>query len=142
MQTPRYLLDTNILVHHVRGDATWDGIRDEYQLLLIEPKPIISIVTTAELKSLSKQFRWGPAKLDKMDFLLGYLDEIPIDGPELVDRYATIDAHTQERGQKMGKNDLWIAATAVLADATLLTTDADFDRLHPDFLTVERIAPA
>ncbi len=141
MPTPRYVLDTNLLVHHVRDDATWDRIREDYQLLLIEPKPIISIATTAELKSLSKQFHWGRAKLDKMDFLLGYLDEIPIDDHKLVDHYATIDAHTQNRGEKMGKNDLWIAATAVLADATLLTTDTDFDQLHPHFLNVERIEP-
>ena len=33
--------------------------------------------------------------------------------------------------------DRWIAATAKAADATLLTTDKDFDPLHPRY--VERI---
>jgi tRNA(fMet)-specific endonuclease VapC len=134
------LLDTNILVHYVRGDATWDGIRDECQLLLIDPKPLISIVTVAELKLLSMQFHWGSAKLDRMEFLLGYLDEIPIDSRKLVDYYALFDSHLRDRGQKMGKNDLWIAATASLADARLLTTDHDFDRLDPDFLALECVA--
>lgn len=34
----------------------------------------------------------------------------------------------------MGKNDLWIAATAVAADAFLLTTEKDFDYLIPSHL--------
>ena len=42
----------------------------------------------------------------------------------------------------MGKNDLWIAATAVAYGATLLTTDSDFDRLVPFTLDRILIAPA
>ena len=34
----------------------------------------------------------------------------------------------------MGKNDLWIAATASVLDLTLLTTDKDFDHLKDVFL--------
>jgi len=135
------LLDTNILIHYVRGDELWEAIRADYQLLLIEPKPIISIVNAAELRSLALQFQWGPAKLDKMEFLLGYLDEMFIDSREMVDAYSTIDAHLSKVGHKIGKNDLWIAATAYLNDATLLTTDRDFDPLDPLFLKREWIPP-
>ena len=39
----------------------------------------------------------------------------------------------------MGKNDVWIAATASVLDATLLTTDNDFDHLNKEFLTVAKI---
>jgi tRNA(fMet)-specific endonuclease VapC len=38
--------------------------------------------------------------------------------------------------RNMGKNDLWIAATAFLFGLTLVTTDHDFDHLHPDFIEV------
>jgi len=41
----------------------------------------------------------------------------------------------------LGKNDLWIAATAIAFSATLLSTDADFDPLHPTFIRLERLAP-
>ena len=40
----------------------------------------------------------------------------------------------------MGKNDLWIAATAAVEGATLLTADNDFDLLSGTFLTVEKIS--
>lgn len=36
----------------------------------------------------------------------------------------------------MGKNDLWIAATASAIDATLITSDKDFDHLDGNYLTV------
>ncbi len=142
MASPLYLLDTNILVHSVRHDATWGRIRDEYQLLLIDPTPIISIVTAGELRSLALQFRWGPVKLDRMEFALGYFDVVPVEDPALVDNYAGIDAHFQLHGHNMGKNDLWIAATVVRFDAHLLTTDRDYDPLDPLFLTRDWIAPA
>ena len=39
----------------------------------------------------------------------------------------------------MEKNDLWIAATASVLDASLLTTDSDFEHLHDEFLVVEMV---
>jgi len=36
----------------------------------------------------------------------------------------------------MGKNDLWIAATASVLNADLLVIDHDFDHLHGAFLSV------
>ncbi|MBX3397427.1 MAG: type II toxin-antitoxin system VapC family toxin [Gemmataceae bacterium] len=137
----QYLLDTNILVHCVRDDDLWAEIRESYQLMLIEPIPLISIVTAAELRSLALQFEWGPEKLDRMEFALGYFIELPVDSRDLVNTYATLDAHLQRSGQKMGKNDLWIAATTILADAVLISTDRDFERLAPTYLRLERMEP-
>jgi hypothetical protein len=39
----------------------------------------------------------------------------------------------------MGKNDLWIAATAFVTKSTLLTTDDDFDHLDPQFIDVVKL---
>lgn len=50
-----YLLDTNVLVHYLRGDSTGDFIRQKYNLLLHEPKPLLSVVTDGELRSLARQ---------------------------------------------------------------------------------------
>jgi tRNA(fMet)-specific endonuclease VapC len=41
----------------------------------------------------------------------------------------------------MGKNDLWIAATASVYECKLLTTDLDFQHLHPQFVDVTYISP-
>ena len=39
----------------------------------------------------------------------------------------------------MGKNDLWIAATAMATGAELITTDKDFSHLDGHFLKVHYI---
>ena len=39
----------------------------------------------------------------------------------------------------MGKNDLWIAATAAVTGAKLLSADNDFDHLNGTFLDFEKI---
>lgn len=136
---PLYLLDTNILVHYVRQDATWEHLRRTYNLLIVEPIPTISIVTAGELRSLAIQNRWGERKLDQMEFALGYFQEVAISTPALVRAYAALDSAMAARGHYMGKNDLWIAATAAVTGATLLTTDADFDPIPPEFLARIRV---
>lgn len=66
----------------------------------------------------------------------------------IIERYAEIDAYSQGKlkGEKvdfssrnMGKNDLWIAATASIFDLELITTDRDFEHLNPRFLKLTRI---
>ena len=76
------------------------------------PAPIISVVTAGELRSLAFQFNWQAAKVDQMEFYLGYLKRVSIDDAEILQAYAVIDAHCQRIGQPLGKNDAWIAATA------------------------------
>jgi tRNA(fMet)-specific endonuclease VapC len=134
-------LDTNVLVHLVRGDAVWARVRATYQPLLIDPRPIISVVTAGELRSLALQFDWGSVKTDQMEFYLGYLQRVSIDDSEIIRAYAVIDAHCQRTGHPLGKNDTWIAATAVVTGARLLTTARDFDWLDPLFLSRDWIDP-
>jgi predicted nucleic acid-binding protein len=138
---PLYLLDTNILVHLIRGDAVWLRVRAIYQPLLIDPRPLLSVVSVGELRSLALQFNWQAEKLDQMEFYLGYFQRISIDDPEILRAYAVIDAHGHRTGPPLGKNDVWIAATASVLRARLLTTDKDFDRLDPLFLSHDWIDP-
>jgi predicted nucleic acid-binding protein len=55
-----YLLDTNILVHLVRGDHAGEEIKAKYAPYTKDPKPLICAVTDGELRSLSLLFSWGP----------------------------------------------------------------------------------
>ncbi len=133
------LLDTNIFVHLVRDDAVGQHLKRERQLLLTEVTPAFCVVTEGELRSLAYQFDWGEEKVEKMRFLLEYFRRVPIDTPATMEAYAVIDAYSKSQGIKMGKNDLWIAAVAHVTGFELLTTDADFDHLHPAFLRRTRI---
>ena len=141
MISPLYLLDTNILVHLIRRDDTGERIRHLYNPLMTDPRPLISVVTDGELRSLSFQFGWGKEKTEKSRFFLSYFQRITIDTEDILQADALIDTYSERAGRSMGKNDLWIAATAHITGAYILTTDADFDHLDPLFLKREWIDP-
>ena len=94
------------------------------------------MVTLGEMHSLAKQLSWGQRKIDALGDLLRNLVVVDINNAPVVARYADLDVWSMNRGRKMGKNDLWIAATASVTGATLMTLDADFDHLHPVHLTL------
>ena len=83
----------------------------------------------------------GRDKLDRMEFLLSYFQTVPVDSPDQISIYSEIDNFCLERGRVMGKNDLWIAATAALTDARLLTSDADFELHDGVFLNLDGSEP-
>lgn len=55
--------------------------------------------------------------------------------------YEAIDTYSLANGRRMGKNDIWIAATAKAAGIVLLTTDKDFDHLHPSIIKRNYLDP-
>ena len=59
--------------------------------------------------------------------------------PSIVNRYAIISDMCRRNGHALGDNDRWIAATAAVTGACLLTADADFDPLHPSHVTREYV---
>lgn len=123
-------------------DATGRYIKATYDLLMTEVRPFLCVVTEGELRSLAYQWRWGDDKREQMRFFLDYFGRALIDTPTMMEAYALIDSYSERTGNSMGKNDVWIAATAHVTGATLLTTDGDFDHLVPAFLNRERITAA
>ncbi len=146
-----YLLDTNIILNLIRKTPLADKIRAEFNTTNTAPILLISVASEGEIRSLSMQNKWGVKKLEQMQIALLSFVIIPIESQDLILRYAEIDAYSQGKldgktlpvglsSRNMGKNDLWIAATASVLQAKLLTTDADFDHLKGVFLDVEKFA--
>lgn len=143
-----YLLDTNIIVAYLRNNLTAEIIDKKYSPLKKEFKPSISVVTLGELKSLALKNSWGNRRIENLKELLEEIIIVDINAEDILQKYAEIDAFSQGRlegrvsnftARNMGKNDIWIAATASVLDATLLTTDSDFDHLHEEFLQVAKV---
>ncbi|MEM6700032.1 MAG: PIN domain-containing protein, partial [Bacteroidota bacterium] len=123
-------------------------IEEKYQLFTGDNTLIVSVVTLGELKSIERQFKYGAKKKAKIKSLLENLLKIDLNIEEIIERYAEIDAFSQGKhdlkksnftSRNMGKNDLWIAATASVYDAILITTDKDFIHLDKEFLQLECI---
>ena len=135
-----YLLDTNILIYLIRENPI---VKTELSNLgIFEPENTvsISIASFGEILSFALQNNWGERKKENLENLVLNLRPIPIIKRELLDAYAEIDTYSKGKlierplptgltARKMGKNDLWIAATTNLTQATLITNDNDFDHL-------------
>lgn len=141
------LLDTNILIYLSKSSEhlLLNSISDP------EDKTFISVTALAELKSIALQNNWGQKKWKAIEKIINRSALLEIN-ENLLEIYAQIDAYSQRKNssfqeypfatpRNMGKNDLWIAATAALLNLTLVTTDKDFDHLHKVFLEVKRITP-
>jgi predicted nucleic acid-binding protein len=145
-----YILDTNILLQILRGDSRVTPQLTPFNLYHPDTYALISIVTIAELLSIAQQNNWGSSKMRQLETLIKAFKAVPIDKRVLLDLYAAIDTFSKGKhstkmlpsdttARKMGKNDLWIAATAHLFNATLITTDKDFDHLNGTFIQVHKI---
>jgi predicted nucleic acid-binding protein len=138
-----YVLDTNIFAGYVRDAPHSRYVDQEYAPLERNNIALISVVTRGELQSLAYQFDWGKQKKNHLQDVLSSVRAVPVQSVDVINRYAEIDAFSQNAlpgrdvdgsDRNMGKNDVWIAATASVVDATLITTDDDFDHLHGEFL--------
>ncbi|MFM9839569.1 MAG: nucleotide-binding protein [Cyclobacteriaceae bacterium] len=121
------LLDTNIILQNqIRKNIS------------VPPDSFISIITVGELESLALQLNWGYQKQTALNSFLSYVPIIDIDSA-IAKLYGFVDAYSQGKlltkplpagmtSRDMGKNDLWIAATA-LYYIELHTIDNDFDHL-------------
>jgi tRNA(fMet)-specific endonuclease VapC len=141
-----YLFDTNLLLLKLRQHPYWQAIHQKYHLNTATN--LISIVSIAELYALALRNSWGTARVTQIDALRKEFVEMDIYYEDVLQTYAQIDAFSQGKfsgmplfgsSRNMGKNDLWIAATASAFDLTLLTTDADFNHLEGSFLKLELI---
>ncbi len=143
-----YLLDTNIVLIYTRNSDITNSIEEKYDLFNPENELYISVVTVAELKSIILQKNYGERKIKTLEHLLSKFSIIDINIVEILDQYAQIDAYSQGKlkgkpsnfsARNMGKNDLFIAATAGVYDLLLVTTDNDFKHLSPDYLRLEKV---
>jgi len=148
----RFLLDTNILLGLTR-EADW--ARWTYtRFHLGDPDAIsfTSIVCKGEILAIAERNGWGPRKRTTLDRMLSEFPDLPIRDPNILRSYALIDAWSRGKSVSapgeapppkpavpMGKNDLWIAATAHASGAILLSTDGDFEHLDGVWFRYERI---
>ncbi len=65
------VLDTNILVHWLRGKEFGAKLHADYALGARSPRPIVPLVVKAEIKSLAYQFNWGTTGTERSTSFCG-----------------------------------------------------------------------
>lgn len=97
-----------------------------YQPHLLGASVYISFQTVAEMRFGALNKRWGIRRKQQLETFLapftiiGYTDA-------LADCWAIIMQEARQAGRRLETGDGWIAATALLLNAPLLTHDKDFD---------------
>lgn len=140
-----YLLDTNIVLIYSRDNDLSRAIERKHQLFRTSNRTLLSIVTVGELNALSKKLNLGQRRRDQIQRTIDTSIIVDISNESLIETYGDIDYLTsgkidvrvhgdQLSARNMGKNDIWIAATTRVFDLTLVTTDKDFQVLHPDVI--------
>lgn len=138
-----FLLDTNIFLACTRQSSPISHlVESTYNLSRLINVPLISVITKGEILAIALRNGWQQKRRDTLLVLYANLVPVNIDRDELVEAYAEIQVYSQRQGRPMGENDVWIAATARVTQATLLTTDTDFDHLCPALLWRDGINPA
>lgn len=144
-----YFLDTNIILYLLyEKTSVLTAINDAFDVFSVENEAVISVVSLAEIESYAIRAKWDDAQQQTVNSFLQKVIIANINSREIISRYAEIDVYSRNkltelpRGvkpHKMGKNDLWIAATASVLNATLLTTDKDYMHLNGVYIAVETI---
>lgn len=143
----RFVIDTNIVINVTRSLDFQAFLHDEFDFFNPANELILSLVSVAELRSLNGRSSLGERRMLRQ---LNFFKQISILAPDkrMLVPYANIDNFSLGKlpnrpssvsAIKMGKNDLWIAATAVVENAELITTDKDFIHLNGEFLTVHYV---
>ena len=142
----KFVLDTGILLHYIRESKLAKDIERELKLMARDSIPIISAVSVGEIEGFCQRQRWSESKIAAMKRILSKVLIINISGHDnlLMETYATLWNYSKnalpenKTGQSIGigQNDVWIAATAKVADAALVTTNGDFDHLNGNWIRV------
>ena len=136
-----FLLDTNILIQLARDNWIGRSIDSRFQLRGRTESPLVCVVTVGEAFALARKLGWGSSKTSALENLIAQFSILDINSEEVVSAYAEIDCFLEQSGKAVEQNDIWIAATTVVAGAHLLTTDKDFDPLYPAYLDRTWIDP-
>jgi tRNA(fMet)-specific endonuclease VapC len=133
------VLDTSVVVDVARNNRSGQAILETYSLKSRIDRPLISVITTGEMLGIAKSQSWTSDKTKVLHELLSEFVKLELT-PEVVEAYSDLVALCRQKNHTMGQqNDMWIAATAKVTGAVLLTGDSGFSWLNPQFIRVEYI---
>jgi predicted nucleic acid-binding protein len=110
------VIDTDVVSYLFKSHPT----AFQYLPDLTDRTPMISFMTLAELDRWVIEARWGEARLERLREYLKRFAVLPYNR-DLCTKWAEVTVSAQACGRRIGCADAWIAATALLARAPLIT---------------------
>lgn len=110
------VLDTDVVSFLFKRDT-----RSEFYLPYLENREwFISFMTEAELEHWAITANWSAKRIEWLRIFIGRFAIVP-SSHELVVQWARAMAAARKNGRRIEAADAWVAATALLYDAPLLT---------------------
>ncbi|TMB71008.1 MAG: type II toxin-antitoxin system VapC family toxin [Chloroflexi bacterium] len=119
-----YLVDSDWLISYLNGRADAEAVLGG----LYSEGLAISVVTYGEVLEGFIEAAGSMPQSSQFESFVGTMDLLPVD-MEVGRRYAAIRYELRRQGQLIADNDLWIAATGLAHDLTLVTRDRHFERV-------------
>lgn len=113
------ILDTNVIIRYVKGDSNVAKVLEE-----LEDIAISSIVIGELLYGSEKSQRKEYNRTTYLDFCAPY--QVLDVTAKVADEYGKLKNALQKHGHIIPENDMWIAATAIANDMTVVTQDKHF----------------
>jgi tRNA(fMet)-specific endonuclease VapC len=110
------VLDTDVVSFLFKGDSRAKIFVPQLQ----NRQWLISFMTEAELEQWALLANWGASRVEWLRLFLGRCAIVP-SSHDLVLKWAEIMVGARKSGRRIETADAWIAATALLYDAPLLT---------------------
>lgn len=124
------LVDTNVIIRVLKGQTELFSLFDDME------KFFVSSISIGELM-------YGAELSNKQDFnrelyfdFCNQMKIIYVDS-DIAKNYGKIKVQLKKIGHPIPENDIWIAATAIAANLTLVTADSDFENI--DGLVIEKL---
>ena len=142
-----YLWDTNVLIHYIRNSDKYTEWNNRYAFFDNPNQVVLSVINIGEIESLAYQLNWGTSRRQRLQAAINQTRLLNI-YEEVIYAYAEIDAFSQNKlpyrplgasARNMGKNDIWLAATAHVGQFKFVTTDNDFDHLGTFFIDLLKL---
>lgn len=120
----KYLLDSNIIINHLRGKKPIDPT-------FVKVGCSLSIISQAELfygvyKSSQQEKNLTKVKAMLIDLGIGVINL----NEEIINEYGKLKAQLEKKGKKLDEFDLLIAATAIKSNLILVTENlSHFQRI-------------
>jgi tRNA(fMet)-specific endonuclease VapC len=123
----RFLLDTNICIY-IRQRHSEEALQRFRKLR--HGEAVLSVITYGELLYGAAKSKQRTAALERLRELVLLLPALPL--PEAAaETYGAVRAELESKGERIGNNDLWIAAHALAAGLILVTNnEKEFKRVR------------
>ena len=122
-----WLLDTNIVIAAIKGVPVMrERLREVLAIDLL-----LSPVVLGELEYGVEKSEYPERNREKLRTVIDGFPLLPLDA-ETSHAYGRIRASLERQGKSTGGNDLWIAAQALAAGATLVTDNLQEFQRVPD----------